>query len=141
HNRLISTHLYRLRLLSGRRTPTNKIESRFIQSLARRDFRNQAAQSQERAGGYSRGRASLSLDQLGDQRKIGPVHQNERADDGVSCSGQSRRRKDDSLHSALFVVIGGPRGQPRSRLASTRREHSCLSVRGNDWPRPCTTFL
>ena len=31
----------------------------------------------------------------------------ERADDGVSCSGQTRRRKDDSLHGALFVVISG----------------------------------
>jgi hypothetical protein len=42
---------------------------------------------------------------LGDHREIGPVHKNERADDGVSHSGEGGRRKDRSLHGALLVVM------------------------------------
>ena len=50
------------------------------------------------------GRTSVSLDQLGDHGKIRSVYQNKCSDDGVPCSGETRRRKDDHLHRALFVV-------------------------------------
>src|SRR4029079_10050539 len=96
--------LYRQRVRLSGGTPSHKFQSRSTQSLRGRIDRNQIAQSQEGAGRNSRGRAPLSLVQLGDHGEIRSLSQDQRANNGISRSAETGRGKDGALYRALLVV-------------------------------------